>query len=283
MKPLLTDPEAELAARITAAEDIADTGAACRRVAESLGFPLFQFGFRVPVSFARPCQVILSGYPRAWRQHYDDCGYLAVDPVVRRALGSVVAFGWDELVLDTPEARRLFEDAASFGLCHGFSAPVHGAHGEGALFSFARDTPLPQAPAERRALFRSAQWFTTLIHERLRALIYQEGATFGEARPLTQRERECLQRAADGLSSVLIARALGISEHTVAFHLGNAEAKLGARSRQHAVARAVALGEIEPRCYPERLRQSQELVDVVVRESPPAMIAAAGPNSVRHQ
>lgn len=263
MPTLLQDPDAALTAQISAAADIADTGAACRRVAEALGFPLFQYGFRVPVSFTRPCQVILSGYPRAWRQRYDDCGYLSIDPVVRRARGSVVPFAWDEVALDSREARRLFDEAASFGLCHGFSVPVHGAHGEGALFSFAREHPLPTSPPVRRALFSSAQWFTALIHDRLRALIYQDGASFGEARPLTQRERECLQLAADGGSSGVIAQALGISEHTVAFHLGNAEVKLGARSRQHAVARAVALGEIEPRCYPQRLRQSQEVVDVI--------------------
>jgi hypothetical protein len=47
----------------------------------------------------------------------------------------------------------------------------------------------------------------------------------------------------------------------VNFHLSNAEAKLGARSRRHAVVRAVALGEIAPGCYPPQLRQSQEVVE----------------------
>jgi DNA-binding CsgD family transcriptional regulator len=263
MASTTAEQDAALAAAIAGAEQIPEVGAACRRIAEALGFPLFQFGFRVPVSFTRPCQIILSGYPLAWRTRYDDCGYLRIDPVVRRALSTVLPFAWDELALDTPEARQLFAEAAAHGLRHGFSAPVHGAHGEGALFSFARETPLPADAAYRGPLFLRAQWFTAQIHERLRALIYQGGNEFGEARPLTLRERECLQRAADGMSAAVIGRALRISEHTVAFHLANAEDKLGARSRQHAVARAVALGEIEPGCYPASLRQSQEVVDLV--------------------
>jgi len=124
MPTLPMDPDAALTAQISAATDITEAGAACRRVAETLGFPLFQYGFRVPVSFARPCQVILSGYPRAWRQRYDDRGYLSVDPVVRRALGSVVPFAWDELALDAPDGRGIFEEAADFGLRHGFDGPV---------------------------------------------------------------------------------------------------------------------------------------------------------------
>lgn len=239
---------------------MSQTGAACRQVSEALGFRFFQYGFRVPISLTRPCQIILSGYPKAWRSHYDDCGYLTIDPVIRRALGSVVPFGWDELELDTPEAQRLFEDAARHGLRHGFSVPVHGAHGESALFSFAREEPLPSDASERAELFQRAGWLTALIHERLRSLVYRGAGV--QLKRLTQRERQCLQKAAEGQSARIIARELRISNHTVNFHLRNAEIKLGAVSRRHAVARAVALGEIEPRCYPPQLRQSQELLDL---------------------
>ncbi|HVT36757.1 MAG TPA: LuxR family transcriptional regulator [Nevskiaceae bacterium] len=249
--------------QIETARNIQQVGAACRRAAETLGYRYFQFGFRVPVSLTRPCQIVLSGYPQEWRTWYDDCGYLTIDPVVQRALGSVLPFGWDELALETPEAQRLFAEAARYGLAHGFSVPVHGAHGESALFSFARGEALP-AGAVRAEQFRHAHWLTALIHERLRTLVY-EGEGIGRLhRRLTRRERQCLQLAAEGLSATAIGRGMKISEHTVNFHLVNAEAKLGARSRRHAVARAVALGEIEPGCYPPQLRQSQELVDLRV-------------------
>lgn len=53
--------------------------------------------------------------------------------------------------------------------------------------------------------------------------------------PLTDREVEVLQRIAQGLANKQIAVALGISEHTVKFHLSSIYAKLGATNRTEAV------------------------------------------------
>lgn len=53
--------------------------------------------------------------------------------------------------------------------------------------------------------------------------------------PLTGREHEVLQLAAEGLANKQIALALDISEHTVKFHLSSLYAKLGVTSRTEAV------------------------------------------------
>ena len=53
--------------------------------------------------------------------------------------------------------------------------------------------------------------------------------------PLTAREREVLQLAAEGLANKQIALFLKISEHTVKFHLSSLYAKLGVTSRTEAV------------------------------------------------
>jgi len=55
------------------------------------------------------------------------------------------------------------------------------------------------------------------------------------AEPLTGREREVLQRIAQGLANKQIAVALGISEHTVKYHLSSIYTKLGATNRTEAV------------------------------------------------
>ncbi len=60
----------------------------------------------------------------------------------------------------------------------------------------------------------------------------------------TPRELEVLALIADGLSSKEIARQLGISEHTVKFHVNMVMSKLGARSRTEAVVIAARLGLI---------------------------------------
>lgn len=61
---------------------------------------------------------------------------------------------------------------------------------------------------------------------------------------LTAREREVLQRLAEGLPNKIIAQRLGISEHTVKFHINAILSKLGAQSRTDAVVRATRIGLI---------------------------------------
>jgi DNA-binding NarL/FixJ family response regulator len=58
----------------------------------------------------------------------------------------------------------------------------------------------------------------------------------GSRGKLTQRQREILQLLADGESTTVAARELGLSEETVKTHIKTALARLGARNRTHAVA-----------------------------------------------
>jgi DNA-binding NarL/FixJ family response regulator len=62
------------------------------------------------------------------------------------------------------------------------------------------------------------------------------------AAELTPREREVLQLLAEGLANKAIAQRLGISEHTVKFHVNAIMGKLGAESRTAAVVRATRQG-----------------------------------------
>lgn len=249
----------ELKDLIASARDVPEAGTACRRVSASLGFEHFLYGLRIAVTLSRPCQFVLSGYPKGWRTLYDEQGYMMVDPVLSRGASTVAPFGWDELERDKPATQRLFEDAARFGLAHGLTVPVHCVNGEFGIMSFAREKPLPRGAARVR-LFQRAQWLVTHIQERMRELV-MESETAREPR-LTGRERDCLRHAAQGLSSAAIGRALQIAESTVVYHLNAAERKLGVRTRAHAVARAVALGVIEPEAYPAQIGSSQQLLEL---------------------
>jgi DNA-binding NarL/FixJ family response regulator len=60
--------------------------------------------------------------------------------------------------------------------------------------------------------------------------------------PLSSREREILELIAEGANNRVIAARLGISRHTVKFHVASVLAKLGARSRTEAVALALRRG-----------------------------------------
>jgi two-component system NarL family response regulator len=63
----------------------------------------------------------------------------------------------------------------------------------------------------------------------------------GSRGKLTRRQREILQLLADGGSTAVAARELGLSEETVKTHTKNILARLGAKNRTHAV--AIALRE----------------------------------------
>jgi DNA-binding NarL/FixJ family response regulator len=64
------------------------------------------------------------------------------------------------------------------------------------------------------------------------------------AEALTPREIDVLRLLAEGLPNKAIARGLGISEHTVKFHVNAILGKLGVESRTEAVVRATRLGLI---------------------------------------
>ena len=85
-----------------------------------------------------------------------------------------------------------------------------------------------------------ANILVTLLHEAPHAddLIKADDSAHG----LTRRELEVLAAMADGASNKAIARRLGISFHTVKFHVAAILAKLDADSRTEAVAKAAQLG-----------------------------------------
>jgi DNA-binding NarL/FixJ family response regulator len=62
------------------------------------------------------------------------------------------------------------------------------------------------------------------------------------AEALTPREAEVLQLLAEGLANKEIAARLGISDHTVKFHVNALMVKLGVQSRTEAVVRAARMG-----------------------------------------
>lgn len=252
---------AELTSMIQACSSIAQAGLACRSVAHSLGFPHFLLGLRV-VFIDHPAQFIISGYPRKWRVRYDTCGYMAIDPVLAHALTRVRPFSWGELDQGSPRVRAFFEDAAGHGLCSGFTAPVHGSRGDFSLLSLARAAPLPDDPETLNRLYCRAHWFAMHLHERLCGLISHDGEFVVHTRRLSARERQCLSLAARGCSASAIGRLLEITERTAIFHLNHAMEKLGARSRQHAVAVATLLGQLDQGAYPQQMERSQKLVEL---------------------
>src|SRR6185503_12810034 len=83
-----------------------------------------------------------------------------------------------------------------------------------------------------------------VLHPGTTATLLQQLRGDGPPPSLTPREAEVLRQVAAGQTNKSIALKLGISEHTVKFHLGSAMTKLGAASRAEAVATAIRRGLI---------------------------------------
>jgi DNA-binding NarL/FixJ family response regulator len=83
-----------------------------------------------------------------------------------------------------------------------------------------------------------------VLHPSTTATLLQQLRGDGPAVALSPREGEVLRQVAAGQTNKAIALKLGISEHTVKFHLGSAMTKLGAASRAEAVASAIRRGLI---------------------------------------
>lgn len=133
------------------------------------------------------------------------------------------------------KGREVFEEAAHFGIRHGFSIPVPTNAGICVLVTFATD--------ERRPSFETCigehgavlQFMAMLFHRHVRSLAAGD-RQIGDIR-LSAREFECLDWACRGKTAWEISRILNISRATAAFHLENAKRKLGVRSINQAVAR----------------------------------------------
>lgn len=187
--------------------------------------------------------VLISNYPTIWTTHYVQMRYERLDPVIVQALREPEPFQWGlgfGPVENSAAGQQVFEEAARFGIRCGFTIPVHDTTGAIAAITFAADARRSsfERVVERHAgvLQLMAMYFHAHASRKLPSRRKIDGIL------LSPREIECLKWAAEGKSAWDTSRILGISRHTVTFHLDNARAKLGVRSTVQAVARLVVSG-----------------------------------------
>lgn len=104
--------------------------------------------------------------------------------------------------------------------------------------------PKTATGAELLEAAQSAALGESILHPSTTAALLQRLRGDLPVESLTPRETEVLREVAAGQTNKAIALKLGISEHTVKFHLSSAMNKLGAASRAEAVAVAMRRGLI---------------------------------------
>ncbi len=190
-------------------------------------------------------------YSADWQKHYAQNGYVDVDPIVRSGLGGILPIDWSEIDRSDPVVRKFFGEAQELDVgANGLSIPIRGRLGEFALFCVTSNESDAQWRATRGALLRDLMILAFNFHAAaLRACGGEEEMVVH----LPPREASCLRWKALGKTDEDIGRILGISSHTVRFHLESARSRLNTANTTHTVARAVSLGLINMSYEPSHL------------------------------
>jgi LuxR family quorum-sensing system transcriptional regulator CciR len=179
-------------------------------------------------------------WPDDWARFYLSHRLHERDPIVSGLEFYDIAFTWSEMRRDKRFnlAHDVLDRAREHGWTDGLVAPIpYGGARYGLVSLAGRGGELSAPDKGVMSLLCIA------FHQRVRVLAQREGfpvAPLG----LTDRERECLQLIARGLSDRAIGEALGIAEVTARSYFEAAKTKLKARNRPQAIAKAVSWGVI---------------------------------------
>jgi DNA-binding CsgD family transcriptional regulator len=239
---------AEFIERSNAAKGTAELFSFMETAATSFGFEYVAYGAltnHVIYNAERyESPAVILNYPDQWVSRYFEQSYQAIDPIVLMTPAMHGPFTWDRLCRTTTLTegqRTFFAESLSAGLHSGLSVPLHGPFGNTSVVSFACRHENPDADMRQAFLQAISAQFHTVYTDLVLGI--------RQVRPtvhLTERERECLLWSARGKTSWDTGEILGVSEHTVNFHLKNALAKLEAASRVVAVVKAIRAGLINP-------------------------------------
>lgn len=185
-----------------------------------------------------PLAVSMCNYPLPWQQHYSQNNYAHIDAVFCRARSSALPFDWTELAGKlSREQRRMFDEAAEFGIRGGETLPLNVPN---AIASSCSLVPGPERvdPHIRPAVHMVALYaFETALARML-----------GDRRPKTPllppRERQVVTLIGMNKGDEVIAEILGISVDTVRTYIKRAKDRYGVAGRTSLVIKALFDGQI---------------------------------------
>ena len=184
-----------------------------------------------------------TNFCKGWICRYTEDKLFLNDPVVDFATLTTTATDWSQLPgLAAFEKRHksVLGAARDEGIRSGVFMSTRQINGDTQLISFAN--------SEERSYSEAELQLATVFGQMIGKAINSETLEANPAQNLkiSARELECLSLSAIGKSSPEIEMILGISRHTVDFHIKNLMAKLDASTRTYAIVKAIRLGLINP-------------------------------------
>ncbi len=212
-------------------------------LAEALGCHYFLYAGIGQVPISSPEVTIVGNYPEQWMSRYQEKEYAKIDPTVWHAAHAVTPLFWCDAEVTNDAVCEFFQEAKQHGIVSGVTIPLHSGEGYSAIMTIVsadeNEEVYQTLKAEIHKIFLFAYSLHSIVMQRLEITGKHE-----QREPLSENEKNCLMWAADGKTSWEIGQILSMKERTVVFHLNNAAKKLGAVNRQHAIASAIALGEV---------------------------------------
>lgn len=179
--------------------------------------------------------VPLSNITTEFLAHYAERDYFLLDPLAQFCLRTTTPFVWEEMLAlhdQPPIVKRIYSEAAEFGMPNGMTMPVRGFEGLRGTVTFAGERS-KFGQKEKLEL----EMLGLVLHARVGELCH-EIITRAQVLKLTDREQETLKWAAMGKTSDDIADILGLTKRTVDQHFENAMRKLGTVNRVQTVVKA---------------------------------------------
>ena len=221
-------------------------------IVKELGFDSFMYGMSADPSPTRrdTRSFVWTTLPREWVMLYGERGYIEVDPRVTKTYNRNVPYVWDASdFADDPLCQAFLSDAKRFGVCSGVAVSFRDPdHGRVLVALNSHVTPVDDV---RKAMIARQLGEIILLamsfHDFFMAhLVDYQPSLMVRIAPLSPRESQCLEMAANGMTSVDIAMKLGIKPRTANFHFGKIVTKLGVLNRKEAIAMGIARGLIRP-------------------------------------
>ena len=236
---------------LAAALDGADLSPVVERIAHELGFESLMHGISLSVRpNAETSSFVFTTLPVEWVTIYDQRAYIEVDPRVQVGIASTLPFVWDQGSLrgSDPRLDEFLDAAKEYSIASGVSIPIRDARARGAIFALNSSVPCNN-DARKELIGRNmgdimllGHYFHELI---MSAILEYRLPPIMAGKPLSPRERQCLEMAARGLTSADIGIKLGIVERTANYHFSNIISKLDVLNRHEAIAKAITLGIIQ--------------------------------------
>ncbi len=221
----------------------------CLRVTtQHLGFDTFTCGVSMSIRPNEDSLVhVFTTVSLEWLAVYNEGGFIEVDPRIQGLLATGLPLIWDQRSFRGRDSRtdEFLDAGLRFGIGSGVAVGLVDRRGHAVTVALNSHAPVmsdarkDEIASEMGNIVLFAHFFEEMF---VATIIEQKIKPGSQGLPLSSRERQCLSLAANGQTGLDIAHKLGITARTVQFHFDSIRTKLGATSRQEAIAKAVQAG-----------------------------------------